>query len=84
MFRTARYSLDSLLFVLRQKPLPYKLNFPSFPNICCNSQLRKKIDCMHVMQALCFNIVSKPLDYLQTTLSELSEDALSSALMLEG
>lgn len=43
---------------------------------------------MHVMQALYFNIVSKPLDYLQTTLlknvSELSEDALSSALMLKG
>lgn len=43
---------------------------------------------MHVMQALCFNIISKPLDYVQTTLlksiSELSEDALSSALMLGG
>lgn len=40
------------------------------------------------MQALYSNIISKPLDYLQTTLlknvSELSEDAFSSAFMPKG
>lgn len=43
---------------------------------------------MLVMQVVYSNTVSKPLDYLQTTLlknfSELCEDALYSALMLKG